>query len=78
MLPCKLEHEAADELTRLRAENAELRAEREAMAKLEDALKIAEAFVDRHSEPWYISGQQDLTTIRAALAEVAAIRKGQA
>lgn len=55
----------------------ELTAERDISDKLEKALKIAERFVDRHSESWYISGQQDLATIRTALAEVEAIRKGE-
>ena len=41
-----------------------------------EALIVAEEFVDRHSEDWYISGQQDLkqiresiTALREALAE---------
>lgn len=34
---------------------------------LRDALEEAESFVDRHSEPWYRSGQELLAKIRAAL-----------
>jgi ABC-type amino acid transport substrate-binding protein len=33
----------------------------------DEALREAEAFVDRHSEPWYTSGQELLAKIRAAL-----------
>lgn len=31
-------------------------------------LEEAEQFVDRHSEPWYSSGQELLAKIRAAIA----------
>ena len=32
-----------------------------------EALVVAEEFVDRHSEDWYISGQQDLKQIRESI-----------
>ena len=32
-----------------------------------EALIVAEEFVDRHSEDWYISGQQDLKQIRESI-----------
>lgn len=34
---------------------------------LQSVLEEAEAFVDRHSEPWYNSGQDLLIRIREAL-----------
>lgn len=50
------------------------KAERTVSDKLLEALKIAEKFVDRHSESWYTSGQEDLAVIRSAIAEAEAIR----
>lgn len=46
-----------DEVFRLRRE----------LTASEKLLREAEAFVDRHSEPWYTSGQQLLADIRAQL-----------
>src|SRR5574343_100269 len=39
-----------------------------ALAAKDEALAVAEGFIDRHSEDWYISGQNDLKQVRAAKA----------
>lgn len=46
-----------------------LDAARSSLTARDEALREAEAFVDRHSEPWYTSGQELLVKIRAALGD---------
>jgi len=43
------------------------------MRKMTEALEISKEFIDRHSEDWYISGQNDLQKVREARTEAIAV-----
>lgn len=47
------------------------------LQRVVEVLEEAEDFVDRHSEPWYRSGQALLSRIRAALADLSPSREVQ-
>jgi len=54
---------------------AEIKNQAVLIEQLGSALSVSEAFVDRHSEEWYLSGQSDLKVIRDALKAVEEWRK---
>ena len=66
-----LKHDVSSVLMDCGNEIAKLR---EKLRFAEEALVVAEQFVDRHSEEWYLSGQRDLTQIREALAKIREVK----